>query len=243
MSSKKWDQGQTGPILAHKPFLRTLQKSDPYVSQGPPAPWQQMLHCQGPKARLRWWGLPGLTHPTPAVAGATSQCHSCGCSKGQLTKWWETSAQPRGSQNNHVAEEHWANAASTCTASPTTTATKNAACSERCFLGTDMSTTLTHIQRISSGFPLLRDQATSAFRAEVLQQGKVVFAGGLGCSSHQIGVWKIINLSAREGKKRWMVVVLRSQVSLQLKKKTDYAYALALFFFFLLFFVLPGTQW
>lgn len=64
-----------------------------------------------------------------------------------------------------------------------------------------MSTTLTHIQTISSGFPLLRDQTTSAFRAGVLQQGKVVFAGSLGCSSCQTGVWKIIKFSVKEGKK------------------------------------------
>ncbi|KAK2515315.1 hypothetical protein Q9233_014418 [Columba guinea] len=52
MDSEKWDQGRMGPTLAHKPFLRTLPKSDSYASQGPPAHWQQMFHCQGPKARL-----------------------------------------------------------------------------------------------------------------------------------------------------------------------------------------------
>lgn len=45
------------------------------------------------------WGSP---HPMPAADGSASQCHSHGCSKGQLRKWWETPAQARGCQTNHL---------------------------------------------------------------------------------------------------------------------------------------------
>lgn len=46
---------------------------------------------QNPDRREGCWGSP---HPTLAAAGATSQCHSRGCSKEQLRKQWETPAQP-----------------------------------------------------------------------------------------------------------------------------------------------------
>lgn len=73
VNSKKWDQGQMGVVLAHKPFLQTLQKLDYYMSQGPPVPQQQLLSHWGAEVRLTWWEHWRQHWPEPfpdTVAGA-----------------------------------------------------------------------------------------------------------------------------------------------------------------------------
>lgn len=81
-------------------------------------------------------------------------------------------------------------------------------------------------------FHLLRDQTTSAFIDRVLQWGKVLVAGCLYCSSPQTGVWKIVNLTASKGepKDEWWCSHISGFTLAEhtrLKKKAEYAYALA----------------
>lgn len=73
----------------------------------------------------------------------------------------------------------------------------------------------------------------------LLQWGEVMIAGCLCCSSPQIGVWEIVNLTARKGQKdeSWCSHISGFTLAehTRLKKETDYAYVMAhllIFFFF-----------
>lgn len=91
-----------GAMLAHKPFLQNMQKSDSYVSQSPPAPWQWMLHCQGAKARPTQWELPRLTPSKSGSSWSHFPVAQSWMPKGTNQKMMGTPAQPRGCQTNRL---------------------------------------------------------------------------------------------------------------------------------------------
>lgn len=81
-------------------------------------------------------------------------------------------------------------------------------------------------------FYLLINQTTFATNSLFCNRGRRYSLATLSCSFTHIEAWNIINLISKQGKKRWMMVTVRSRVSfwqstLGWKKKWDKAYDLA----------------